>query len=432
MIFLILLVSIYLYIYNPIFSFISIPSGLIITFISIIITAMNPYIREFIVSSFKKNIYLLSILILALTLNLNITTYWNIYDYVYVQRIINTFVYIFMGLFFSCVIFIYIKKYKNDLNILDFFFKLIIIITTFQAFTVILEFISPEIKEIFRTIIVATGNIDTNHPFRFRGLHGSGGMVLSSTFGLAILFSLYYIISTKNSFLKLTGYSIAILILSIGIFLSSRTGLLIMIIALLSILFYFPKKSLLFLIFISIIGVLFYYSASVFLFDYITYFNEKVFNYAFELFINFNEKGSLETKSSEDLLTMLFLPDFIHLILGSGSGNESVNGVSRSDSGYIQTILYGGIFNFILIYSFIFIVFYKIILIYRNSRKMIFLLVTIFFIMLFLEIKGPIFFQNDISRFFWIIFGISCFEYYNRKNQIKKIKLNKGVLVEKN
>lgn len=74
--------------------------------------------------------------------------------------------------------------------------------------------------------------------------------------------------------------------------------------------------------------------------------------------MNYEKGEGLATESSDGLMTMLFIPDVLHLFFGNGSFDEVSLGVERSDSGYMKILLASGLFGFIYFYAHLFFLVY--------------------------------------------------------------------------
>lgn len=78
-----------------------------------------------------------------------------------------------------------------------------------------------------------------------------------------------------------------------------------------------------------------------------SFFESNFFGWAFEMFINYNETGSLSTTSSDGLLEdMIYMPEIKTILIGDGLW--ATNGVSESfygstDSGFMRVLLFYGI-----------------------------------------------------------------------------------------
>ena len=135
------------------------------------------------------------------------------------------------------------------------------------------------------------------------------------------------------------------------------------------------------------------------------FFTSIVFDYAFEFVVNFQKGQGFRTDSSDDLKTMLFLPDVWNILFGNGSFDKGYAGIRQTDSGYMKTLLASGLLGFITVYGvflFIAISVFSSLKPYKNLRYFV---LIVFVSMFVIEIKGPVFYQNDVSRFFWLLYG---------------------------
>lgn len=140
-----------------------------------------------------------------------------------------------------------------------------------------------------------------------------------------------------------------------------------------------------------------------------------ILDWAFELFINFFTSGTLETRSSNATLEMLFFPDNLKTWL-IGDGLWTVPGsysyYMHTDVGYSRLIFYFGLAGLIIffIYQFIFISF-------SFSQKIVVSLIFLYFAIL--NIKG----FTDLSNFLLLIFTFSQLE----KQRASQVKENKSI-----
>lgn len=319
---------------------------------------------------------------------------------------------IFVKLFISSIIaFSIIFFFRKDLqhrasiterdviySLFDVFFAACFL----QASTVILSFLYPEIREVFNGIVAKRGNIDVDHPFRLRGLHDSGGFNLSVTLGIASVYGIYSgVVLGRRGFALRVVSSIFIVI---ALTLVGRTGLMVGIAGFVFLIFFRIQEFFRSKFIFSIVGFMLSVLALNAIFpERFEFFNSVIFDYAFELFVNYEKGEGLATESSDDLLTMLFIPDVLHLFFGNGSFDEVSLGVERSDSGYMKILLASGLFGFIYFYAHLF---FLVLWMARNIVSTgIEWMFFIFLILVFLvcEVKGPVFVQNDTSRFFLLV-----------------------------
>lgn len=293
---------------------------------------------------------------------------------------------------------------ESDLifSFLDVYFAACVI----QSVFVVLSFVFPDFREFLNQIVGSRGNIDIDHPFRFRGLHDSGGFNLSLALGIAVVYGLYsaLILERKAAAVRIASASLVLFSTT----LVGRTGLMLSLLGIFLMIVFWPVK---FFNLKSLVGIFLAFVFGVFVViifpEQFEFFNVMVFDYAFEAFVNYKEAGSVSTTSSDDLVTMLFIPDWFNVLFGNGSFDLPNAGVERSDSGYMKILLSSGIFGFLILYGIL------VMLALRFFRAVSLLKVEKFFFIFLLlslwiaEIKGPVFIQNDVSRFLIILFIIA-------------------------
>lgn len=77
---------------------------------------------------------------------------------------------------------------------------------------------------------------------------------------------------------------------------------------------------------------------------------DKVFPFAFEAYYNWKETGEFSTSSSDALMEVHYYPiDTETLLRGRGGGSDDGVGYRHTDAGYMNDIIYGGIFYVLLL-----------------------------------------------------------------------------------
>ena len=94
--------------------------------------------------------------------------------------------------------------------------------------------------------------------------------------------------------------------------------------------------------------------------------NEEAVSWAFELFINYFNKGSLSSESTDSLYNMFILPNNLRTwFVGDGIAFDSIGSFyMNSDVGYIRSVFYWGIIGSLVYY-------YGMIYIYKVSKNRI-------------------------------------------------------------
>lgn len=256
------------------------------------------------------------ILILSLTI---IITLFNGHDYTLSLAILKVIIFIILS---SIIISIY-----KDKNLL----KLILNAFSIQAIISLLSLISNEfynITSIFRNTITQEINMHSD------GVRGN--IIASDPFfltGYLVPIVLYLLLEYRNNFSKTKTIFYLFCLITIA-FLSARTSIIGVIFTILIFTFKEYKNILYsFLIICSLIliGVFFQ--------------ENKLISFVFELFYNLFHSNSATTKSSDVLLRMLnsfTLPNFF----GEGKWtNGDGTYFGHTDSGYMRTIYYYGIFS---------------------------------------------------------------------------------------
>ncbi|AXQ99037.1 hypothetical protein D0N37_15800 [Pseudoalteromonas piscicida] len=91
-------------------------------------------------------------------------------------------------------------------------------------------------------------------------------------------------------------------------------------------------------------------------------------NWMFELFINFFESGTLKTSSSDSLKTLFFMPTEYTILFGDGLYlSDEGEYYKQTDVGFLRLILFGGlIHNLVFYFSFIYLFYVCIKLVYNK------------------------------------------------------------------
>lgn len=299
------------------------------------------------------------------------------------------------------------------------------IVAILNATVVLIEYLLPDIKLIIESYLwqAPDGGIDyVSHPFRLRGLAGAGGATLSVFHALAVIllinltvskkiaagFALFgsIVISCSNIFLGRTGLILSLLFTSVL--------LLIVLIQNLKYGFYGVVRS----VGVSILVLIVLNFLSNFDVD------PAAAGWAFE-WVDGLSSGKLESASSDDLKSMLFLPDNpIHLLFGIGFFEGVGNIYPRSDSGYLKTILSIGVPLSVALYSCIIFMFFRLV---KLSSKNMWLVISILGVMCFIEVKEPFFYQNYGARMIFLLSGAAMFLLTKRGSTPKEIRLESNL-----
>jgi hypothetical protein len=286
-----------------------------------------------------------------------------------------------------------------------------------QSVFVVLTFLIPEFRDFLSSTLVNRGNIDANHLFRFRGLHDSGGANLSLALALGGVYGFYSSLVLNRGRFSLRLVSSCLVLFAV--MLVGRTGLVVLILGVGAIFAFFPLRifSLRFLLVMLVILVL--YILAIWLYpEKKLFFVDHVFSYAFEAFLNLVQSGRFSSSSTDDLFSMIFLPDMLTLMVGNGSFDSANAGVDRSDSGYMKILLSSGIFGFIAFYSMFFYISFRLLKSLKRFQANGFFLAFFIFVIILAEVKEPILIQNDVARIFYLI-GLMVFSFsMSNRNRI--------------
>lgn len=310
------------------------------------------------------------------------------YDFSMVNMAILASVYYVSLYIVSCFIFRFLS-----LSGMDAYFECIFYICIAQVVIIIVAMMNPDFKSfisIFQdpvdsdiSMSVGGGNI------RGFALSAQQYFGLSSAFCYLFVLKTFHLVNKKSGFLNITLFVIVVLVsitagrtvfvgfafcfLLIAISVNSLSDRLILLLRVVFV-----------ICFLLSIGFVFFSDL----------FDEKMLNWAFELFINFSNSGTLESDSSNELMNkMLYLPDAVTLVFGSGIyTNPDGTYFGLTDSGFMRGILSIGFVYFFFVLLDV-IVFYLIcrnlkILGYKSTSSLFYILC---FMSIVLNIKGEFF-----------------------------------------
>jgi hypothetical protein len=306
-------------------------------------------------------------------------------------------------------------------DLLDQLLMICTIVAILNSSIILVNFKFPEIKSIIESYLLQNteGLVYAEHPFQLRGLASAGGAGISVFNSIAVLFLIYLVSNNKitTSFALLS----AVVITCSNVF-TGRTGLILSLLFTSTLLIIILIKNLKsgFIRVISAISVAIF---SFFLLDYSTIFDldPEVAGWAFE-WVDGLITGKLESASSDDLQTMLFLPDdLIHLLFGVGFFEGVGTIYPRTDSGYIKSILSIGVPLSFLLYFAIIFMFFRV---RKVSSKYSWLVVSVLSVMLIVEVKEPFLYQNFTARMILLLSGAAMFILAKRRALAKIIMIN--------
>lgn len=237
----------------------------------------------------------------------------------------------------------------------------IFLVGTLHALIMTISFFSPTFSNALYSVIPLGEKglefIETNT--RSPGLTGGGGDHLSIFQAFCIYCGVKYFLFSKFSIFRTIFFLISFSLLLMSIFLSARTGFIVLISLFIwdviySIFFksgsFIDKfKNLFFYIFIFLFTLIIIVSTYYVLKDS-TYL--RFFNRAFEVFINYNQSGKFETNSTNTLMDMIIIPESTsHFFLGSGYFGRGEGFNLHSDIGYVRMLYGGGVLGMLVLFS---------------------------------------------------------------------------------
>ncbi|MEX0661270.1 MAG: hypothetical protein WEA58_04550 [Balneolaceae bacterium] len=291
--------------------------------------------------------------------------------------------------------------------------RLVQMIIVVQGIFIIIYFLSWEFKEFTLLFIPEGGNLPALHPFRSRGLTNGAGAKLAAQQASGILFTAYLMLKAKNrNWLIFDILSIGILLISV--FMTGRTGFLIIPIVAAFYTLYVLRKKLLprnpmltgAILPLLIIGAYFgiqllfeAYVATQFDYDVFRSFNR----WAFSEFQDLAVSGRSRTVDAL-INEHLFFPDKAGLFLVGDPTTYLVNRVD-TDIGFVRRIFGIGLIGLTLTYLFVGNIFVQM---FKNQHHFTErLLIVTFGIWIFiLELKEP--FVTDF-RFASLYFMMFCY-----------------------
>lgn len=295
----------------------------------------------------------------------------------------------------------------SEQNLFKYYAFLVISVAFLNSIIIIAEFIFPYLRGLVESVLAqGDSNINyTDHPFRLRGISSGGGAALSA-FNAYSTFLLFFSTNQKN-IKPLPSLIIAATLTMACIFLG-RTGLIISIVFLIFIFYTIIKNKFLITSLSLIASILLV--AGLFYDDLENYFSEQseVIGWAFE-WVDVLTTDNKSTASTDDLITMLFVPDDVYeLFFGVGHFEALGSSFRRTDSGYLKTLMALGLFLTIFLYSHIIQLTLKTTNIGIPRRIPVYIIILFFLI----EIKEPFLYQNYASRALFLLIGFSWFQKY--------------------
>lgn len=246
------------------------------------------------------------------------------------------------------------KLHRRDTSEMDVVLKGLFIIyltVVLHALVMAGEFVSPSFRNSIYNLTFAKYQLEFYQTFRMAGLSGAGGAQVSAVQGLGTLIGVYLFM---RSFAR-TTIILTFPVLALSVFLSGRTGLLVIVLS-----FMFGLQIFLFggmnrirvkdaaKVIAGLLLIVFFVPQLAALLTAIDSF-EVGFNRTFDTILRYRETGTVQDNTLDALAQMIVLPDsIIHLMLGQASYIENNTYYDiNTDIGYFRLIWAYGIVGLI-------------------------------------------------------------------------------------
>jgi hypothetical protein len=301
------------------------------------------------------------------------------------------------------------------------FFKQLLSIITFSGLiigiTCVLEYFSFSFKILLLNIIDTTGNTEYGESFRTHGFASSGGASLS--LGMSIVSILTYLrFKLSNNKLEAILYYNIFLLIFLSILVIGRTGFFLG----LPVVIYFliiegskfsnilPKILFLMIVFFGISEIINLISS-----DDLNI----LYKYGLEPIYNYVENDSFESKTTNQVSNMYYLPKFEHLILGAGYWRWPTYGYSLSDVGYMKILMSTGLIGFFIFFGFQLRLYVKAIRFYIRGFKFKIGFIFLFLLPFIAEFKEEFLTQNYGFKMLIILIVYSWIQNKNKKRCVE-------------
>jgi hypothetical protein len=285
------------------------------------------------------------------------------------EEILSTFLkrLILQGYMLVCLVYALPLLLERESNAFDDAIQIICYTFALQGAIHLTGFLVPSVGDFlfdmkrpeFQAFI--TNNAYNIDRFRAYALCGSIFFELPAAYGIASI--LFFRMQLKEDSHYISGWKgyVVMFLLFMGISLSGRTGFTGLLIGLVFYLIFSWRKIVNLLkkivwraaIVIAILFVTFYYILSP---VQRTAFTEDLFPFAFEMYYNYIDYGEIRTSSSDALEAHYFNLNDDTLLRGHGVASHQVANYGHTDAGYMNHLLFGGIFYllFLVIYQFLY------------------------------------------------------------------------------
>lgn len=416
----------------------AIPSGLnklflVVVFIFIVLNpytvfgnvayfAMIPFLLASVIGRFRylsaDGFYLLGLMILISMVGVFVSFVNNIGQFVHLKVAVSLFVYFLV----AHGVFAFFSKRGFVFN--DFIYCALLAVVI-NGLVIVAEVFFPVFRDVIEGFLVASGNVDWQEGFRYRGLASGGGAALSVLVPVAVVMALYLYKEKYIGNVVLVSH-LSILIFSL-VFIGRTGGVLLPLVFISFIFFNFRRY------FLRVIGVLFL-MALVVGFGY-EYFKQVIidrygigfFNYSLGFLLE--GSGGMKSEGTVDVILgfLKVLPStFPEVLIGYGFYGEG-EFYPWTDSGYSRMFLSVGYF-FGLMFYVCFLLLFRSVFFYKP-----FLYLTIGLLLFVAETKEPLLFSGYSSRtyFLLLVFGLIDKRINNQANLIGVKDIQSDALISR-
>ena len=361
-----LAILLFIYIYNPPLRFFPLNSGIIISGVFFIFYLLQLLTKMSLLKTVTFNRHLLMLIgtiSLLVLYSFLIPVVSGSADFQLSKNYLSFLLFYLPGAFGIVELF---KKYFTATEVL----KIFVSVTVLQSIIMFSMFVNPDIKNFFFSLLRdAEARIKQNNTsggFRFLGFALGGSWDLSIVQSLGMM-SVALLVKTDKSQNNLKN-ALFFLLLLVSVFLAGRTGVFGILLALLILLIPVTitevplYKITKFVIFLCLVTVPLFFLIRSRVPDTVVNIVQKNFlPWAVEMFQNDNG-AVLETRSSNELKTMYFVPSVKTILLGDGYYQNPVDKnryYMDTDAGYMRHLFFYGFFGSILLVSLYILIFYQ-------------------------------------------------------------------------
>lgn len=418
---------VFTFIYGLVFNILPFSVSKIVLFFLVLFCLVNPYTYRRIIND--------RLVVYAVLVGVAACVHFLFLKYVYstpgVAFVHQTFWYFTEGIVGTYLLYFYLRKSYNNIQILYLLFFVFLV----QSILVGLTFVNSSLRGLINSVL-RIDDVRNLSPYRMKGFANSGGPGLSYLHALGVFIGALLFINEKRvrnrafliiGIIAITGAQIFI----------ARTGLFFSLLLFFALLVQqaVARRSFIVLLKRILQGLgLLLVTFTVFLAilprERLEYFNEKVLSRALELFEAYQATGELQSRSTDALQDMYFLPgDPIQIIFGAGEWDGPVGQRTyskrrvESDVGYVRAIFAIGLvmaFLFYLIYALYIKQLYKT----KLGKTFSLGLLCLAVIFIFGETKEPFLVRSSgIVKTLFMVYFVTRF-YENERLRLQKASLS--------